>query len=213
MSCQVDVLKEPHRDSWFKPSELHSVSIGLNHGRTTLCSYLCPWVSSVRIGGLVWVGGSPYNRSLRPGVWVEVQRYPFITSALRWGWVASTTPRPLYPRKRPGTHCTGGWGRSRHPPSAGIRSPDRPARSESLYRLSYPGPIYADWGSALIRQWPLPPTSLTFHHSQIILSFDVVMSESVVKYSIIKNQTTFLSKRFPCFIPPLRKVQLNPCLL
>ena len=26
------------------------------------------------------------------------------------------------------------------PPPAGIRSPDRPARSESLYRLSYPGP-------------------------------------------------------------------------
>jgi len=25
-------------------------------------------------------------------------------------------------------------------PSTGIRSPDRPARSESLYRLSYPGP-------------------------------------------------------------------------
>jgi hypothetical protein len=25
-----------------------------------------------------------------------------------------------------------------------IRSPDRPARSESLYRLSYPGPKYKD---------------------------------------------------------------------
>ena len=25
-------------------------------------------------------------------------------------------------------------------PTTGIRSPDRPARSESLYRLSYPGP-------------------------------------------------------------------------
>jgi hypothetical protein len=26
--------------------------------------------------------------------------------------------------------------------STGIRSPDRPARSESLYRLSYPGPLF-----------------------------------------------------------------------
>jgi hypothetical protein len=26
-------------------------------------------------------------------------------------------------------------------PPTGIRSPDRPARSESLYRLSYPGPL------------------------------------------------------------------------
>jgi hypothetical protein len=27
----------------------------------------------------------------------------------RRGWVVSTTPRPLYPRERPSTHCTGGW--------------------------------------------------------------------------------------------------------
>jgi hypothetical protein len=27
----------------------------------------------------------------------------------RRGWVVSTTPRPLYPRERHGTHCTGGW--------------------------------------------------------------------------------------------------------
>jgi hypothetical protein len=34
-----------------------------------------------------------------------------------------------------------GYGKSRPPhPPTGIRSPDRPARSESLYRLSYPGP-------------------------------------------------------------------------
>ena len=31
-----------------------------------------------------------------------------------------------------------GWGKSRSP--TGIRSPDRPARSQSLYRLRYPGP-------------------------------------------------------------------------
>jgi len=62
------------------------------------------------------------------------------------GWVVNDTPRPLYPRERPGTHCIGGWvghraglnGCGRSLPT-GIRSPDRPARSESLYRLSYPG--------------------------------------------------------------------------
>jgi hypothetical protein len=27
----------------------------------------------------------------------------------RRGWVVSTTSWPLYPRERPGTHCTGGW--------------------------------------------------------------------------------------------------------
>jgi len=53
----------------------------------------------------------------------------------------------LYPRERPGTHCTGGWvvpragldrcGKSRPPPT-GIRSPDRPARTQSLYRIRKP---------------------------------------------------------------------------
>jgi hypothetical protein len=117
----------------------------------------------------------------------------------RRGWVVSTTPRPLYPRERPGTHCIGGWVgprasldvcekfrphriiylfilnicsylvlhcsgiglsivvcivsycmlwifpagkfrrlRSGENPRYFFRSPDRPARSQSLYRLSYP---------------------------------------------------------------------------
>jgi hypothetical protein len=66
------------------------------------------------------------------------------------GWVVNAPPRPLYPRENPGTHCIGGWvdpraglngcGKSR---PTGIRSPDRPVLSESLYRLRYTGPPYA----------------------------------------------------------------------
>ena len=58
-------------------------------------------------------------------------------------------PAALYPQEKPGTHCTRGWvgpragldrcGKSG--PPTGIRSPDRPARSQSLYRLSYRGPL------------------------------------------------------------------------
>jgi hypothetical protein len=33
----------------------------------------------------------------------------FLDLGVRWGWVVSTTPRPLYPRETRGTHCTGGW--------------------------------------------------------------------------------------------------------
>jgi len=33
----------------------------------------------------------------------------YLTSALDGWWVVSATPRPLYPRERPGTHCVGGW--------------------------------------------------------------------------------------------------------
>ena len=59
-------------------------------------------------------------------------------------------PAAPCPRERPGTHCTGGWvglrtgldwcGKSR---PTGIRSPDRPARRQSLYRLHYPAHIGA----------------------------------------------------------------------
>ena len=63
----------------------------------------------------------------------------------------SHTPAALPPGKRPGTHCMGGWvgpradldgcGKSRPPPQRDS-IPDPPARSESLYRLSYPGSHY-----------------------------------------------------------------------
>ena len=64
------------------------------------------------------------------------------------GLVVKTTPRPLYPQERPGTHCIGGWVGPRAGLEGceksrliGIRSQDRPARIESLYRLSYRGPL------------------------------------------------------------------------
>ena len=69
----------------------------------------------------------------------------FLDHGTSRGLGVSVKPRPLYPRERPSNRCTGGWvgpragldrcGKSR---PTGIRSPDRPARSELLYRLSYP---------------------------------------------------------------------------
>jgi hypothetical protein len=64
------------------------------------------------------------------------------------GWVANATPRPLYPRKRdplPTVYEVGWatgpvWAGAENLAATGIRSPDRPARSHSLSRLSYPGP-------------------------------------------------------------------------
>jgi hypothetical protein len=63
---------------------------------------------------------------------------PFHDCGIRRGEWSTARPTALYPRERPGTHFTGGWvgprasldsGKS-HP--TGIRSPDRPARSQSL---------------------------------------------------------------------------------
>jgi len=61
--------------------------------------------------------------------------------------VVSVTPRPLF------THCTGGCvglgaglDRCGKPRPTGIRSPDRPARSQSLYRLHYPAHPWYETG-------------------------------------------------------------------
>jgi hypothetical protein len=71
-----------------------------------------------------------------------------LTSTLDGGWVVRAKPRPLYPRERdpvpvlqeagwtPGPVWTG----AENLALAGIRLPDFPALSESLYRLSSPGP-------------------------------------------------------------------------
>ena len=76
---------------------------------------------------------------------------PFHDHGTRRGWGVSVTPRLLF---TPGKHPVpivqeAGWapgpvwtGAENLAPT-GIRSPDRPARSQSLYRLSYP----AHWSS------------------------------------------------------------------
>ena len=62
-------------------------------------------VSVVKLGWLVSICSRPNG----PRGGVEVQLYSFMTSALDGsGWSASRHGR-LYPRERPGTHCTGGW--------------------------------------------------------------------------------------------------------
>jgi len=62
------------------------------------------------------------------------------------GWVDNATPQPLYPWERRGTHCIGGCVGSKarldgseNLVPTGNRTSDRPARSESLYRLRNPG--------------------------------------------------------------------------
>jgi hypothetical protein len=57
------------------------------------------------------------------------------------GWVVNATPWPLYPRGRDAVPASGPvWTGAENLVPTENRSPDRPARSESLYRLRYPGP-------------------------------------------------------------------------
>jgi hypothetical protein len=76
----------------------------------------------------------------------------FLDLGTSWRWMVSFNPRPLYPRERtPGTHCIGGWVDPRVGldnmvkwkfftlPGLEPRPLSRPASSQSLYRLRYPG--------------------------------------------------------------------------
>ena len=70
-----------------------------------------------------------------------------MTSALRWGGWSAPRPGRFTPGKVPvpivqeaGWAPGPVWTGAENLAPTGIRSPDRPARSESLYPLSYPGP-------------------------------------------------------------------------
>jgi hypothetical protein len=64
------------------------------------------------------------------------------------GWVVNATPRPLYPPGndpvpivlKDGSAPEPVWTDAENLAPSGIQYPERPARRESLYRLSYPGP-------------------------------------------------------------------------
>jgi hypothetical protein len=72
-------------------------------------------------------------------------------------WVVNATPRPLYPPVpilQEAEWALGPvWTGAENFTPTGIRSPDLPARSQSLYRLSYPGPLVTgpEWYSTIFR--------------------------------------------------------------
>ena len=74
----------------------------------------------------------------------------FLDHSTRRGWGVSVTPRPLFTSGKDPVPIVqeAGWapgpvwtGAENLAPTV-IRSPDRPARSQSLYRLSYPAHMY-----------------------------------------------------------------------
>ena len=95
------------------------------------------------------VKGKVHPRTSNEGLEGE-QRYSStisVTATLNWG-VVNAMPRPLYPRERDAVPIVheAGWARGPDRPGVenlahtGIRSPDRPTRSQSLYRQRYRGP-------------------------------------------------------------------------
>jgi hypothetical protein len=109
---------------------------------------------------------NPVTGRVWPREWVEGIALLFHDHGTRRGWRVSVTPRPYFtPGKdpvpivqeagwAPGPVCTG----AENLAPTGIRSPDRPARSRSLYRQSYPAHeweiilIYTDNETILINK-------------------------------------------------------------
>ena len=73
-----------------------------------------------------------------------------MTTALERGKGSTSRPGRFLPPGKPGTHYTGGWVGPRASLDScgksfltGIRSQDRPAPSQSLYRLRYPAHMFS----------------------------------------------------------------------
>jgi len=128
----------------FKMSRDNLNLFSLDIGTQYLYAINCLLASSVCNAGCKKVKWSRY----RPDVAQRVGRgiaLLFHDRGTRRGWVSGQqhAPAALYPRERPSTHFTGGW----VGPRAGLDGrkirrhrdsiPDRPARSQSLYRLNY----------------------------------------------------------------------------
>jgi hypothetical protein len=100
---------------------------------------------------VVYTGKDHPITGLGPRGGVEGYFYSFLTSALVGGGWSAPHPGRFTKGKDPvpiiqETGWTPGpvWTCAKNLSPTGIRSPDRPARSQSLYRLSYPAHVYAD---------------------------------------------------------------------
>jgi hypothetical protein len=118
-----------------------------------VCVYMCtellpPGGYPIAVKYIISYIISYHNRPRRPRGEVELLLYSFFNLGVRWGgWSTLRSGRfssgneiryPLY-RRLGGPQGRSGRVRKISPPT-GIRSPDRPVRSQSLYRLSYRSP-------------------------------------------------------------------------
>ena len=132
-----------------------------------------------------------------------------MTSALRLGgWVVSTTPRPLYPRERPGTHCTGGW----VGPRAGL---DGGGKSRP-HRDSIPGPS-SPQGVAIptelsrplrIEQWAKNKTAVSIKTWKLYLK-NCTYIESVIMKKVLIIITIMRPEVFDLYSAVLHILSYN----
>ena len=67
---------------------------------------------------------------------------------------------------------------------SGIRSPDRPARSESLYRLRYPGPLKSTAAKSAAVANVSSRYIVQFRHVKNLISIQLITALSMLIYSL-----------------------------
>jgi len=137
-----------------------------------------------------------------------------------------STSRPglLYPRERPGTHCTGGWvgpraglASAKNLASTGIRSPDRLARSSVAIPTELPGSIIGILESNPIR-WVLSHGVLSIFIKISTCIFLAIKYSNVEEWqnkrhvtrssyrSIKSSETKYTTEWICLWLPPLVKL-------
>ena len=114
---------------------IHEVMSDTRKILKSLCKVKCTLAEALRL----CTGRTAHTRSRRIAL-------PFLDHGTRRGWGVSVTPRPIFtPGKDPLPIVQEAvwapeqvWTAAENLAPTGIRSPDRPARSQLLYRLSYP---------------------------------------------------------------------------
>jgi len=116
-------------------------------------------------------------------------------------WVVNALALPLYPRELTGTQCIRGWMGSRASLDGcgkfariGNRSQDCSGRSESLYRLRYPGPCRCNLYCEICNACSLGLYVLKGRLEAII------WLESKVTIESLLAESTFESKMYTHFV-------------
>jgi hypothetical protein len=124
--------------------------------------------------------GHPTTGHQGPRGRVDIQLYSFSTSALGERWSALRSDRFTLGKDPVPTVQEAGWAPgpvwtcAKKLAPTGIRSPDRPARSQSLYRLSYP--------AHLIKLYVL---------CNILLQISLVSTSFIYKYRVKHRYSPF----------------------
>ena len=98
------ILSTPRSSNLYRPTKFYDEGLDA-HAISSMCSFFLPSVDIKLKVKVTFV----LERATKARGGVEVLLYSFLYLGASWGLMVNATPRPLYPRERPGTQCIGRW--------------------------------------------------------------------------------------------------------